>query len=498
MNTDEQLTRLKQRLDAIGRLRLLTETDEELSRLVEHRVDEKNGLGRLGGRSLFLKQATYDALCRYANERANHDFDQFLTDYEKASAFYEKYQMEGLMRKDREAMCSQLLDAMYGSTAPQASPPTPSPRGEGNFNGRGVSLRQGEEDNPLSYIYNKVYGTDRNEFAIHPMVLVLIGLGLLPADFSRSRGRVGNLLEDFRSLFRFLHQHVSRNGMFERLPLLEQCEERVLSGTETYARFWLYDDMADVLENYYNIVNMNMRMMANRELRERQLWPLLDGTIWQGQTDCVWWQWEKINNGFFLHHLTLIPEEKRIVHEKFEVILYDDNGHVMAYVIHPQSILSVVEGRPISPNHHETLEVQWDNDENPTTITFCTLSSFHWFQVTTLQRCNMTAHEFMQKYDDYRQEEKYPDAIYKYNIGIAAITPEAVFIPAEDDTFYRIPITANKTLCQLNIDDPAGLITFPQSSRRFVTFTDLNLFYEVTTEELCKQHGIEKVKDFCQ
>ena len=458
-------------------MRLLTETDEELSRLVEHRVDEKNGLGRLGGRSLFLKQATFDALCRYANERANHDFDQFLTDYEKASVFYEKYQMDGLMRKDREAMCSQLLDAMYSPSLP---------------------LHQMEEDSALSRIYNKVYGTDRNNFSANPMLLVLIGLGLLPADFSRSRGRVGNLLEDFRSLFRFLHQHVSRNGMFERLPLLEQCEERVLSGNEPYARFWLYDDMADVLENYYNIVNMNMRMIANRELRERQLWPSLDGTIWQEQTGCVWWQWEKINNGFFLHHLTLIPEEKRIVHEKFEVILYDDNGHVMAYVIHPQSILSVVEGRPISPNHHETLEVQWDNDENPTTITFCTLSSFHWFQVTTLQRCNMTALEFMQKYDDYRRDEKYPDAIYKYNIGIAAITPEAVFIPADDDAFYRIPITVNETLCQLHIDDPAGLITFPQSSRRFVTFTDLNLFYEVTTEELCKQHGIEKVKDFCQ
>ena len=476
MNTDEQLTRLKRRLDAIGRLRLLTETDEELSRLVEHRVDEKNGLGRLGGRSLFLKQATYDALCRYANERANHDFDEFLTNYEVASAFYEKYQMEGLMRKDREAMCSQLLDAMYGPTPGSHSH---SPKGESS---------------PLTRIYNKVYGTDRNDFSINPMVLVLIGLGLLPADFSRSRGRVGNLLEDFRSLYRFLHQHVSRNGMFERLPILEHYEERMLHDHDPHARFWLYDDMADVLENYYDIINMEQRMAKNREVREHSLWLPLDGTVWKERDDCVWWLWEEVSNGFFLHHLTFNHEAKTMTHEQFEVVLYNDNGLTMAYLIHPQSILNIVEGRPLPPNHTETLEVQWDNDKEPTTMTFCALSSFHWFPVGTLHRCNTDIWHF-QQYKDYLKVEKYPDSAYDLHTGIAAITPFAIFIPADITSYYRIPLSANEALRQVCIDDPAGVMTFQESGRRFVTFTDLNLFFEVTTKELCRRQDIEVVTD---
>ena len=477
METNELLTQLKRRLDAIGRLRLLTETDEELSRLVEHRVDEKNGLGRLGGRSLFLKQATYDALCRYANERANHDFDKFLTNYEVASAFYEKYQMEGLMRKDREAMCSQLLDAMYG---PTPGSPSHSPKGESS---------------PLTRIYNKVYGTDRNDFSINPMVLVLIGLGLLPADFSRSRGRVGNLLEDFRSLYRFLHQHVSRNGMFERLPILEHYEERMLHDHEPHARFWLYDDMADVLENYYDIINMEQRMAKNREVREHSLWLPLDGTVWKERDDCVWWLWEELSNGFFLHRIAVDHAHQRMTREKFEMILYDDHSGAMAYTIHPKSILSLVENKPIPQGQTENLQLTWDNEQKPTRLTFTALSSYHWFPADTLHICEMDAEAFWKKHDAFELVERHPDSVYDYRIGIDAITPEAIFIRADDSALYRIPISLNDAFRQLRIDDPAGLMTFRQSGRRFITITDSNLFFEVTTEKLCQQHGIERVTD---
>lgn len=474
MKEQESLKQLKRRLDAIGRLRLLTESDEELSTLVEHRVDEKNGLGRLGGRSLFLKQATYDALCRYANERANHDFDQFLTDYEVASAFYEKYQLEALMRKDREETCSQLLDTMYGNDG---------------------KCQMTDADPQLARIFNKVYGEDRNRFAVNPQVLVLMVLGLLPADFSRSRGRVGNLLEDFRSLFRFLHRHVGRNDMFERLPILERYEERLLDGSDPHARFWLYDDMADVLENYYDIMNMEQRMAKNRELRERSLWPPLDGSVWKEHDDCVWWLWEEVSNGFFLHRIVVDHAHKRLTREKFELFLYDECGDAMAYAVHPKSILSIVEGKPVPPGLTENLLLTWDDEKKPTQLEFASLIGYHWFPAGKLHICQMNAEAFWKKHEGYELVERHPETTYDFRIGIAAITPEAVFITADECTFYRIPLSANDALRQVCIDDPAGVMTFQQSGRRFVTFTDLNLFFEVTTKELCRRQDIEVVTD---
>lgn len=474
MKEQEPLKQLKRRLDAIGRLRLLTETDEELSALVEHRVDEKNGLGRLGGQSLFLKQATYDALCRYANERANHDFDQFLTDYEVASAFYEKYQMEALMRKDREETCSLLLDAMYG------------------YDGKCLIA---DSDPQLARIFNKVYGEDRNRFAINPQLLVLMVLGLLPADFMRSRGRVGNLLEDFRSLFRFLHRHVSRNDMFERLPLLERCEERVLSGNEPCARFWLYDDMADVLENYYGIMNMEQRMAKNRELRERSLWPPFDGSVWKERDDCVWWLWEEVSNGFFLHRIVIDHAHKHLTREKFEMFLYDDYGDAIAYTVHPKSILSLVEGKPVPPGLTENLLLTWDDEKKPTQLEFSSLSGYHWFPLGKLHICEMNAEVFWKKYDGYELVERYPETTYDFRIGISAITPEALYIRTDDSSYYLIPFSVHEAFRRVCIDDPVGLMTFQGSGRRFVTVTDSNLFFEVTTEELCKTNGIRIVKN---
>ena len=282
--------------------------------------------------------------------------------------------------------------------------------------------------------------------------------------------------------------------MFERLPILERYEERLLDGSDPHARFWLYDDMADVLENYYGIMNMERRMAKNRELRGRSLWPPFDGSFWKEHDDCVWWLWEEVSNGFFLHHLTFNHEAKTMTHEQFEVVFYNDNGLTMAYVIHPQGILNIVEGRPLPPNHTETLEVQWDNDKEPTTMTFCALSSFHWFPVGTLHRCNTDIWHF-QQYKDYLKVEKYPDSAYDLRTGIAAITPFAIFIPADITSYYRIPLSTNEALHKVCIDDPAGLMTFQESGRRFVTFTDLNLFFEVTTEKLCQTNGIRIVKN---
>jgi len=465
---------VKRRLESIGRLRLLTATNEEMSQLVGHRVDEKNGLGRLGGRSLFLKRATYDALCRWANARANHDFNEFLDLYEEASTFFAEERMAYLFRHDCETLCSALLDAIFLNK--EQRPPL---------------------TDQLRIIYNKVYGTSRTRYAADPMLVVLMALGLLPVSFNHGRGRSEDIKEDFRRLFQFLQHHVSRNTMFERLPVLEGCKDRVMHEGHLCARFWLFDDMADILENYYQLMNADQLQTLNSSLREHSLRLDVGGWMWQENETSVWWHWEEVNNGYFLHRTVVDNERQRLLHEKFEAFIFDVQGRVMIHIIHPTAMLAQVEGRPTGRNQTEQLELTWDNDQTPKTLTFGIMQGFHWFRVDALHRTTMSTEAFEKKYAGFTLEELHPETLYDYYIGIDAITPEAIFFQAEDDdgSYFHVPLTLNEALRQVCIDDPAGLMTFHSSNRRFITFTDLNLFLEVTDDASCKRNGITRVRE---
>jgi hypothetical protein len=158
-------------------------------------------------------------------------------------------------------------------------------------------------------------------------------------------------------------------------------------------------------------------------------------------------------------------------------------------------MLSLVEQKPVGRNQTELFEMTWDKDDAPQTLTFSSIQGFHWFQVGTLRRTAVSTGDFFRKYEGYAPVEQHPEWLYDYHTGIAAITPEAIFFQAEDDdgSYFRVPLTLNEALRQVCIDDPAGLMTFHSSNRRFITFTDLNLFLEVTDDACCKGNGITRV-----
>lgn len=464
---------VKRRLEAIGRLRLLAATNEEMSRIVNHRVDEKNGLSKIGGQSAFLKRATYDALCRWANKRASHDFDDFMQQYEKASAFFIEERMAYLFGHNCEALCSALLDALFLNEEQRPA-----------------------MTDPLRTIYNKVYGNDRTRYAANPILVVLMALGLLPANFSRGRGRGEQIEDDFRRLIRFLKKHIGQNTMYEQLPVLTALEDWLTDADrKCCARFWLFDNMADVLDNYYHMVNADQLQTLNSEVRRRSLCPDLEGWMWQEREGNVWWHWEQLSNAYFLHRTTLDHEARRLLHERFEVLIYDSGETIMAHVVHPSAMLSLVGQKPVGRNQTELFEMTWDKDDAPQTLTFSSILGFHWFQVGTLRRTAVSTGDFFRKYEGYPPVEQHPEWLYDYHTGIAAITPEAIYIRSADDPapYYRVPLTLNEALRQVRIDDPAGLMVFTQSGRRFVAFTDPNFYLEVTDEACCERNGVERV-----
>lgn len=457
---------IKIRLDAISRLRLLFADQDELSDYVGRRVTEKNGLSRVGGQSEFLKRAIYDSLCNYANERANHDFDKFICDYEEASVFYAKHHIQRLFRKDPENKCMLLLDYMHlDNTAPK--------------------------DPKLLGLFQEIYGEERHRFNVNPQILVLMILNLLPPDFYKSRISSKDINEDFMRLMDFLQQLVQRHSIFERFPALEAMRQRVLKDKVLLSRFWLYDDLCDVLESYYDFINITRRQATNKRVRDMAIFPSLEGCMWQEKEGNVWWEWQQVFNGFFLRKLNLNHKRKTITSERFELIIYDEEDGNFAYICRPKAFLNVLEGKTIQRDDSETMAVEiGGNKEKPDSIEFQQVFGYHWFMLSKLNRTKVPSKKFWDKYADYAVIEQDMDESYQYSVGISAITPDYVAVPDGKDGDYLVPMDLDEGLKMLTIVDPAGFVQFDKSGRCFITFTDLNLHYEVTTDEDCKRYGI--------
>ena len=85
---------VESRLNSIARLRLIFNTTEELNTFVGFNSGPSNSLSRIGGDNTFIKTAVYDSLCRYVKDQSGIGFDVFLTEYKRASEYFEKNQKE--------------------------------------------------------------------------------------------------------------------------------------------------------------------------------------------------------------------------------------------------------------------------------------------------------------------------------------------------------------------------------------------------------------------
>lgn len=78
---------------------------------------------------------------------------------------------------------------------------------------------------------------------------------------------------------------------------------------------------------------------------------------------------------------------------------------------------------------------------------------------------------------------------------VAAITEDAIFFKREEGGYYCIPKDINQVLAWIDFKDNSGILTLTQSGRKFIGFSALNLFYEITTPKDMAKHGITVVQE---
>ena len=76
---------------------------------------------------------------------------------------------------------------------------------------------------------------------------------------------------------------------------------------------------------------------------------------------------------------------------------------------------------------------------------------------------------------------------------LAAITNEYIYIRCGEGEYYKVPKSLNDVLYDVQFGDDVGLVTFGRET--YVAIDDKNLYFDVSSEEKMKQHGIQIVSE---
>jgi len=449
----------KEWLDAIGRLRLLFGTYEELAAFTGFAASSKNSLSKIGGSNEFIKKAAYDALCRYAEEMIGVNMEEFLVDYSNASAFYEKYSLSGLFRQGKEQKCHILLNVYLD-----------------------LLDKKDIENFELRRLAGKLSGID-------VPLLVLIILHVLPL-YKNGRGDVKRMEADIQTTFSFLHRYVMDNSEFVYLPTLEYWENECRDRADTLSRLELYHAFSEVVYSFARVMRPDLLYAHTQSVLGHML-ELPDDVLWSQGIEGEYWRMAHLPNGYFLYHYNICHERREIAFERHELILFDNDDEIAAIVLHPKAMLYTLNGKHVTKELIARFSCFMDDTDDPSEIRFEPLSLCHWLKLFTIKKTVLTLDDF----PGYTMVNMYPEADYFFRIELEAITEDALFFKREEGGYYRIPKDINEALDWVGFKDNSGILTLTQSGRKFIGFSELNLFYEITTPKDMAKHGIMVVQE---
>ncbi len=104
---------------------------------------------------------------------------------------------------------------------------------------------------------------------------------------------------------------------------------------------------------------------------------------------------------------------------------------------------------------------------------------------------NAAYFESLLKDDRYRRDNECGLDEYEFNLTLAAITADHIYIQSGEGGYYRVPKSLNEALEQVTFDSNVGVIRFEDST--YVAFDDHRLYFDVTNEEKMAHSGISLV-----
>ena len=445
LTDNKQLNEVLDDLRLIERTRLLCNTRADLERMVGFKVCG-NGLARMGGQSLFMKDAIFRELAHIAKTNTELDLKTVIDSYQETCKM-----MELIPRKlVNEDFLLHLIDHYFG------------------------------EEND----YNDISCITKRAEIRHIPILLLMLMRILPKTTTKS-GDVKDIGNDYKRLFALMRKTVNTNIPMQMLPALLEMEEEVRRQPSIMCRFHLIYTTAYILSAYGRISTREGVIQINDNLSKVQTFPDIEGIWTEEASSTMFWQFVTVANGFRLIHYCLNNEKKQLSFTEYFVRFYQDDKYTLDIVVHPKAIRNLVTSTPTPNKYFAYLRWNQQNDE----LTFIPISEDDkWFTLRRLKRNNQKL--LQQVVDDKRYERlnNFSSDAYTFNQDLAAITEQDIFIHTGEGDYFKVPKSLDKVLELVHFGMNIGVLKFKDTT--FIGFDDLNLFYDISDEEKRKEKGI--------
>ncbi len=375
-----------------------------------------------------------------------------------------------------------------------------------NFYKKNLSRRRNAESlviELLNYYYNlpsvsNITSTKESLFKsiidddINLPILILLMLKVLPG-FDSKDGNVINITASFHKVTSLLEEFTSGNTCFSVLPAILQAKEE-----EYKSRITLIYHTSRIINMYSSYKDSDSIYELSAQMKQNIIDLDLEG-YWN---QCA----GQLNSTIFCHIEHALNDGSYFVttwHKDSENLLTGIkytmnlslalNDKLMAYVLHPQAIKQRIKGLPYTDEDNVWYETNIPSTDSPKALRFTRMmNSNYWPKTLNLTR--VSDPKVIARYEkwlsNYVKEIPYEDMEYNFIPNLYASTPDNLYIPKDDGTFYKIPRTACEGLDNIQLGDLAGIMTI--GDKQYIVFDDILLYIEINEEQLDK-YGIKIV-----
>ena len=445
---------MKEKLNAVYRLRLLYNTGEELWRHIGKSGGGNNSFGRVGGKDAFLRKAVYHELEREWYDETGIILNGLLDAYAQATKLMERYKP---MHEDEEEgvrieCCEQIINVCVFDD---------EITDEHGAKMRELLLRLQEED---TYCL---------------AVLLLMLLGVLPLSVETRQGDAKQMKQQYESVYNFFLRVCHRNILFVQTPRMTLFHKVLKEAEEKLTRIRLVKLTADILCNLSVLASAEQVAETGRRGQWNQLYPNLDG-YWLGehhseQKPDYWRVQELATSYLFCHYFQKEGEGCKLHQQEFTISFYR-NGEDYACVQHPRSVLQWLNNDKLSKDDITYPHFVFFSGDSPTKIAFESfMMDVSWFRPMQLTRAKddwiAPTEKGMEVVNDFE------DYSYTFYLGLEAITPDFIYVKDENGKSYKVSVSEHEELRNCTLNDAIGIITW--AGKRYIAFDHLMLYLPI-------------------
>lgn len=349
----------------------------------------------------------------------------------------------------------------------------------------------------------------------HPPVrlapLLLLMLKILPI-YTSKQGDVKDINTDFAKLYHFFKEFAQNEPTVLEMPVLEimkhdfdRCEHknRIMLIHMTCCAINSFCSMMNSADSYDLITHIN----NNTQL------PDIEGTYWY-DTDhyndtTTFWDFEQTATGdYFLYQNKFKLDLQEIYRKRFEMTLFNQWNSLVLYAVESSYIpILLREKKQVQTDKQAWYKCEMDNCDFPLEIKLSELMTgkdiLNIRSLTRLtdERMVEQINNWIEKFktiDIKENSTKMSEEDYEFRAVPFAITEKSIFVKLETeeyeekpDRYYCILKEINEGLRKITINDFVGILT--THKKRYVGFSPISLFLDVTDDEAIKKSQVELV-----